>query len=76
MTEPSSAAQAVIAAMADINPSTSNNLAAAAFRAAADHVVPEQNTADVPPLFADRCAYACRMIIRRKLLAIADEIEE
>ena len=77
-TELSPAAQAVLdAAMQyEINPECySREIAAAALRAAADQVVPEQALEDVPGRFVNGCCHARLQDTRAEFLAIADELE-
>ena len=73
MTDLSPAAQAVYNAVLEICPAPADEIAAAALRAAADQVVPEE------PLYGgdQRWMYErdTRQASRKKLLAIADELE-
>jgi hypothetical protein len=50
-------------------------IAAAALRAAADQVVPEQALEDVPGRFVNGCCHARLQDTRAELLAIAAELE-
>jgi hypothetical protein len=73
MSELSPAAQAVLDAVKEICPAPADEIAAAALRAAADQVVPEE------PLYGgdQRWEYErdARQESRKKLLAIATELE-
>ena len=73
MTDLSPAAQAVYNAVLEICPAPADEIAAAALRAAADQVVPEE------PLYGgdQRWMYErdTRQASRKKLLAIAAELE-
>lgn len=73
MAELSPAAQAVYNAVLEICPAPADEIAAAALRAAADQAVPEEplNGGNVRWMF-ERDA---RQASRKKLLAIADELE-
>jgi len=50
-------------------------IAAAALRAVADQVVPEQELDDVPGRFVNGCCHSQRQNTRAELLAIAAELE-
>ena len=65
MSELSAAAYAVYNAVLEISPAPADEIAATALRAAADQVVPEE----------DPWAHYKLGTVRRKLLAIADELE-
>ena len=80
MSELSSAAQAVLAACGCPDPDSpfrlvARGFAAAALRAVADQVVPEQELDDVPGRFVNGCCHEQRQKNRAELLAIADELE-
>jgi hypothetical protein len=83
MTEPlSPAAQAVLDAAFSAYwsaeqeaPNDEGMIAAAALRAAADQVVPEQALEDVPGRFVNGCCHARLQDTRAELLAIATELE-
>jgi hypothetical protein len=81
MTDPtlSPAAQAVLDASSDAPVGdgwNADRLAiAAALRAAADQVVPEQELDDVPGRFVNGCCHSQRQSTRAELLAIAAELE-
>ena len=77
MIELSPAAQAVLDAVEDdcIHPADRHRIAAAALRAAADQVVPEQALEDVPGRFVNGCCHARLQDTRAELLAIAAELE-
>jgi hypothetical protein len=83
MTEPlSPAAQAVLDAAFSAYwsaeqeaPNDEGMIAAAALRAAADQVVPEQAIEDVPGRFVNGCCHARLQDTRAALLAIAAELE-
>jgi len=51
-------------------------IAAAALRAAADQVVPEQALEDVPGRFVNGCCHTRLQDTRAELLAIATELEQ
>ncbi len=78
MTDPtlSSAAQAVLDAhqSTSVRPVAKAQIAAA-LRAAADQVVPEQELDDVPGRFINGCCHSQRQNTRAELLAIAAELE-
>jgi hypothetical protein len=69
--ELSPAAAAVYNAVLEICPAPADEIAAAALRAAADQVVPE----DGDPIYGLTPARAERQVVRRKFLAIAAELE-
>ena len=74
MTEPlSPAAQAVLDAA--VLPCAIRQGIAAALRALADQVVPEQALEDVPGRFVNGCCHARLQDTRAELLAIAAELE-
>jgi len=83
MTEPlSPAAQAVLDAAFSAYwsaeqeaPNDEGMIAAAALRAAADQVVPDQALEDVPGRFVNGCCHARLQDTRAELLAIAAELE-
>lgn len=54
---------------------TETEMIAAALRAAADQVVPEQEIEDVPGRFVNGCCHSQRQNTRAELLAIAAELE-
>ena len=56
-------------------PNDEGMIAAAALRAAADQVVPEQALEDVPGRFVNGCCHARLQDTRAELLAIAAELE-
>ena len=82
MTELSPQAQAVLDAAFSAYwsaeqeaPNDEGMIAAAALRAAADQVVPEQALEDVPGRFVNGCCHARLQDTRAELLAIATELE-
>jgi hypothetical protein len=85
MTDLSPAAQAVYDAVLEICPAPADEIAAAALRAAADQVVPEETWLEPygEPVNVQRAsarrhlntALVARQEVRRKLLAIAAELE-
>jgi len=70
MTDLSPAAQAVYNAVLEICPAPADEIAAAALRAAADQVVPEQK-----PWHRTSDATAAKHAVRLELLSIAAELE-
>ena len=73
MTELSPAASAVLQAITEISPAPADEIAAAALRAITDQVVPDDREVSVG--FATEAVRLNNQSIRRRLFAIADELE-
>ena len=75
MTKLSPAAKAVLKAITEISPAPADEIAAAALRAAADQVVPEEWPTIEDYNEYDQGVAAAHIKCRNQILAIADELE-